>query len=232
MPTVRLALLLATFAALLAAPPAGARVALLATGGGDVALLDVATGKLVRRVPLPGPSTAVAVTPDGRVGYAAGGGAVLALDLRAPSVIGPSTTAVAPGGGTAAGSVPTTLATATVGPRALEAGQIAGLAVSPGGGTLFVAAGRRLVALDARTLQPTGSVDLRGDALALAIAPGGGLAAVPLRGGRVAMVDLGGPQLLRRVKVKGAAGAAFAAGRAWISTTSGRLRTIPPGAKK
>jgi Ca2+-binding RTX toxin-like protein len=46
------------------------------------------------------------------------------------------------------------------------------------------------------------------------------------------MVGLGAPKLLRRVKVKGAAGAAFAAGRAWVTAAHGRLRTITPGAKK
>src|SRR4051794_11300360 len=98
---VRRALLAAAVLCLcaLGAPSAGARVVLLATGTSDAALLDVATTALVRRVALPGPTTAVAVTRDGRVGFAAGGGALLALDLRAPAVIGPGAAAVAPGGG-------------------------------------------------------------------------------------------------------------------------------------
>jgi Ca2+-binding RTX toxin-like protein len=194
--------------ALLAALPAGAhaRVALLATGTNEAALLDVATGLVARRVALPGPTTAVAVTRDGRAGFVAGGGAILGLDLRGQAITGPRTV----GDGVAA---------------------VAGLAVSPGGATLYAAAGRRLHILDAATLQPTGSLDLHGTALGLAISHDGTLAALPLTGGRVAMVGLGERRLLRRIHVKGATGAGFAAGRAWV-TARGRLRPITPGARK
>src|SRR4051812_33186139 len=116
-----LAALLVAASAIASAPAASARVALIATGGNDVALLDVGSGKVAQRLPLPGPATAVAVTRDGRVGCAAGGGALLAFDLRAPSVIGGGGTAL--GGGVEATTIGTatalTLPAPTVGPRAL-----------------------------------------------------------------------------------------------------------------
>jgi Ca2+-binding RTX toxin-like protein len=208
MPSAARILLLALVALGVAAPAASARVALLATGAPDVALLDVATSQIARRVALPGATTAVAVTRDGRTGFAAGGGAVIALDLRAATTVGPQ---ALPGG----------------------AAPIAGLGVSPGGASLYVVAGTRLLRLDARTLAVGATTDLHGTALGLAVSRDGTLGAVPLQGGRVAMVDLAaGPRLLRRVKVAGAAGATFAAGRAWITAAKGRLRTITPGAKQ
>jgi Ca2+-binding RTX toxin-like protein len=223
--TVRVALLaLLCGGALLPAAAAHGRVALIATQTKDVALLDVATGKVSRRVALPGPTTAVAVTRDGKVGFAAGGGAVLAIDLRGGDVTVPPTAGTAPSGGAVA---------ADTGPKQLVGGApIVALGVSPGGDDVYAISGTRLLRVDARTLAVDRTVALRGKALALAISGDGSLAAVPLKGGRVAMVDLGRAKLLRRVKVKGAAGAAFAAGRAWITTTSGRLATIAPGAKK
>jgi Ca2+-binding RTX toxin-like protein len=216
--------LLCGAALLAAAAPARARVALIATGTDEAALLDVATGKVTKRVALPGPTTAVAVTRDGKVGFAAGGGALLAIDLRGPDVTVPTTTATAPSGGAVA---------ADAGPKQLAGGApVVALGVAPGGGDVYAISGTHLLRVDARTLAVDRSVALHGTALSLAISGDGTLAAVPLKGGRVAMVDLRRSRLLRRVKVKGAVGAAFAAGRAWITTTNGRLRTITPGAKK
>ncbi|MET0603121.1 MAG: hypothetical protein ABW167_14135, partial [Baekduia sp.] len=207
--------------------PAGlaqARVALIATQTNDAALLDVATGKVTKKVALPGPTTAVAVTRDGKVGFAAGGGALLAIDLRGGDVTVAPSAGTAPSGGAVA---------ADTGPKQLAGGApIVALAVSPAGGKVYAIAGTRLLWVDARTLAVQRSVALHGKALTLAISGDGTLAAIPLKGDRVAMVDLQRGKLLRRVKVKGAAGAAFAAGRAWITTTNGRLRTIAPGAKK
>ncbi|MDX6687371.1 MAG: Cytochrome heme domain, partial [Baekduia sp.] len=232
-----LALALIVLAALAAAPAtAGARVALIATGTPDVAVLDVATGQVIRRIPLPGPTTAVAISPDGRTAFAAGGGVVVALDLRDPATIttqvAAAAPAAAPGAIAASMDPPGAHAAATPAPQTVAGGEpVTALAVSPGSARVYAVAGRRLVVLDARTLQPSGSVDLRGPALALAISRDGSLAAVPLATGKVAMVALGVPKLLRRVKVHAAAGATFAAGRAWITTTGGRLRTIPAGAR-
>ena len=67
--------------ALLAAAPASARVALLATGTNDVALLDVTTDMVVARPALPGPSRAVAIARDGRRAFVAAGNAVGAFDF-------------------------------------------------------------------------------------------------------------------------------------------------------
>jgi hypothetical protein len=69
-------ILLTTLAAgLLCAKPAAARVAVVATGTNDVALLDVVTDRVVARPALPGPSRAVAVSRDGRLGlYVISGG--------------------------------------------------------------------------------------------------------------------------------------------------------------
>ena len=82
-----------------------------------------------------------------------------------------------------------------------------GIAVSPGGASVYAAAGRRLYVLDAKTLAVRHRVRLRGTASALALSREGTLAAVVLTKGRVAMVATGAPKLLRRVKVKGATGA-------------------------
>jgi Ca2+-binding RTX toxin-like protein len=223
--TVRVALLAVLCGgALMPAEAAQARVALIATQTNDAALLDVATGKVTKKVALPGPTTAVAVTRDGKVGFAAGGGALLAIDLRGGDVTVPSSPSTAPSGGAVA---------ADTGPKQLAgAAPIVAVGVSPGGGNVYAISGTRLFRIDARTLAVQRTVALHGKALGLAISNDGSLAAVPLKGGRVAMVDLQRGKLLRRVTVKGAAGAAFAAGRAWITTTNGRLRTITPGAKK
>ncbi|MDX6725331.1 MAG: hypothetical protein QOK49_136, partial [Baekduia sp.] len=136
-------------AALAAAPgPAGARVALIATGTPDVALLDVATGRVIRRLPLPGPTTAVAVSPDGRTAFAAGGGVVVALDLRDPATITPQVSAPAPGALAAFVRAPGARAAATPAPQTVAGGApVRARAVSPGGARVYGVAGRRLVVL-------------------------------------------------------------------------------------
>jgi Ca2+-binding RTX toxin-like protein len=210
---VRRALLIALLAACFAAP-AQARVALLATGTNDVALLDVTTNQVVARPALPGPSRAVAITGDGRRAFAGAGNAVGAFDLgMVPATPLP-------------GVVPYTVATRDLGAA------VVGVAVSPGGARLYAAAGRRLVVLDARTLAVRHRVRLHGTASALALSREGTLAAVVLDRGRVAMVATGAPRLLRRVKVKGATGVAFdASARAWVSAR-GRLFVVRPGRRK
>ena len=75
-------MLLAVVAPLAAPAAAPARVALVATGTPEVALLNVATNAVVARARSPGPSRGVAISADGRRGFAAGGTAVAALDLR------------------------------------------------------------------------------------------------------------------------------------------------------
>jgi Ca2+-binding RTX toxin-like protein len=201
-------------AALLGAAPAHARVALVATGTNEVALLDVTTNQVVARPPLPGRSRAVAVTRDGRRAFAAGGNAVGAFDLGlVPAAPLP-------------GTVPFVVATRDLGAPAV------GVAVSPGGASAYAVAGRRLFVLDARTLAVRHTVALHGSAAALALSREGSLAAVVLNKGRVAMVAVRAPRLLRRVKVKGATGVAFdASGRAWVSAR-GRLYAVRAGKRK
>ena len=212
---MRRTLAIAALVALLGAACAQARVALLATGTNDVALLDVTTNLVVARPALPGPSRAVAITRDGRRAFVAAGNAVAAFDL---------------------GMVPAAPLPGTAPPFAVVARDLGvpavGIAVSPGGASVYAAAGRRLFVLDARTLAIRHRVGLRGTARALALSREGTLAAVVLTGGRVAMVATGGPKLLRRVKVKGATGAAFdAAARAWVSAPR-RLYLVRQGASK
>ena len=135
--SVRRTLAMAMLVALLAAAPASARVALLATGTNEVALLDVTTDQVVARPALPGPSRAVAIARDGRRAFVAAGNAVARLRLR--------------DGPRRADSVPGTAAPFAVLTRDLGAPAV-GIAVSPGGASVYAAAGRRLYVLDARTL--------------------------------------------------------------------------------
>ena len=210
---MRRTLVIAVLVALLTAACAQARVALLATGTNDVALLDVTTD-----LALPGPSRAVAITRDGSRAFAAAGNAVAAFDLgMVPAA--PIPTPPTP-------AAPFAVLTRDVGVPAV------GIAVSPGGASVYAAAGRRLFVLDARTLAIRHRVGLHGTARALALSREGTLAAVVLTDGRVAMVAVGGPRLLQRVKVKGAAGVAFDAGaRAWVSAPR-RLYLVRQGARK
>jgi Ca2+-binding RTX toxin-like protein len=212
---VRRTLALAILLTLLGAAGAPARVALLATGTNEVALLDVTTDQVVARPPLPGASRAVAIARDGRRAFVAAGNAVAAFDF----------------GLVPAAALPGTAAPFAVLTRDLGAPAV-GIAVSPGGASAYAAAGRRLYVLDARTLAIRHRVDLHGTASALALSGQGTLAAVVLAKGRVAMVQIGAPKLLRRVKVKGATGVAFdAAARAWVSAPR-RLYLVRQGAPK
>src|SRR4051812_14860955 len=78
--------LLAAIAA--AVPAAHARVMLVATGQATATLLDVQSGALVARVPVPGGTRAVAVAPDGVRGYVTAGAGVAAIDLNARAKVG------------------------------------------------------------------------------------------------------------------------------------------------
>jgi len=186
------------------APRAEARLAVVATGTADVALLDVTTNTVVSRPAQPAATRAVAVSHDGHQAFLAAGTAVAALDLR----------------------------TLQPGARADIAAPAVGLALSPQDGTVYAAAGRDLVVMDARSLSVRRRIGLRGDALGLAVSRQGTLAAVPLAQGRVAIVGLTTGRLLRRVRLAGAASAAFdAVGRAWVAAR-GRLTAVAPGSRK
>jgi Ca2+-binding RTX toxin-like protein len=215
---VRRTLALALFLALLGAAGAPARVALLATGTNEVALLDVTTDQVVARPALPGASRAVAIARDGRRAFVAAGNAVAAFDF--------GLVPAAPGWEGTGSAAPFAVLTRDLGAPAV------GIAVSPGGASVYAAAGQRLYVLDAATLAIRHRVRLHGTASALALSSQGTLAAVVLAKGRVAMVATGAPKLLRRVKVKGATGVAFDAGaRAWVSAPR-RLYLVRQGAGK
>ncbi len=205
-------------------------------------MVDLERAAVRVRVPLPAPATSVAVSPDGRRAFAGAGSAVstFALDdgpaarvapggaaRQAPALpVGPQPAAPAPGGAAPGDGAVAVRTSPDLG------GPVRALAVSPAGGTVFVAAGSRLVLLDARDLHVVRRVALGAEALGLARSRDGSLLALPLRGGRVAFVTAAG-RLVRRVRVPGAAGAAFdAAGRAWVSGSKRRLWVVANGKRE
>src|SRR4051794_10777136 len=151
--------------ALVLAPAAGARVTLVATGTPELVYLGIPRNEVVARLALPGPSRAVAITRDGTRGYVTAGGEVVVVDVNSRQETGRS----------------------TLGPGPAE---IADIELSPGGETLYAVRGTQLLALDAQTLVQRAAIELRGAGGALAVASNGGLAAVALASGRVAMVGL------------------------------------------
>ena len=199
------ALLVAAVALLGLAPAAAARVTLVATGTPELVLLDVTTREVAARLALPGPARAVVVTPDGRRGFVAAGGEVVALDVNSRTETG---------------------RTQLGGP------EIADLELSRSGTSLYAVQGPRLLVLDAQTLVQIRALELRGDGGQLAVDASGTLAAVALRSGRVAMVDLGRNVLLRHVRLADATGVAIADDRVTYVTARGRLRTIAPGQRR
>lgn len=198
---------LALVIVLASAPAAGARVTLVATGTPELVLLGIPHNEVVARLPLPGPSRAVAVTRDGRRGYATAGGEVVAVDVNLRQE----------------------LTRSTLGPGPPE---ISDIELSPGGETLYAVRGTQLLVLDAETLASRGVIELRGIGGALAVSNDGGLAAVALASDRVAMVALGTNRLSRLVKLKGALGVAIADGGVTYVTARGRLRAIPRGQRR
>ena len=174
---------------------AQARVALVATGTPELVLLDVSSDTVVARMPLPGPSGAVAVNGDGTRGYVAAGAAIVALDVNERTEVS----------------------------RAVHGSEpVWGLAVSPDGRRLYAVQGERLRVLRATTLELLGSVPLRGRGNAMALGSNGRLAAVVLDRGRVAIVDTRARTLQRRVRVPGATGVAITAdGRTLVPRAAG-----------
>jgi Ca2+-binding RTX toxin-like protein/DNA-binding beta-propeller fold protein YncE len=200
---------------LAAVPAARARVAVVAAGRSEAILLDVVTNHVLARVALPGPATAVAMAPDGRRAYVAAGSVVAALDLSLTPAVAESAVRI---------PAPTV--------RALG-GPVTGLARGTAAGPVVAVTGSRLVILDPAGLRVLGRVELHGAGRAPALTADGGTAAVPLAGGRVAIVAVGARRLVRRVKVEHALAAAFdRSGTAWVSTRTGRLFAIRPGAHK
>jgi Ca2+-binding RTX toxin-like protein len=192
--------LLATSAVL--APVARARVALVATGAPELVFLGIPKGEIVARLALPGPSRAVAVTRDGARGFVTAGGEVVAVDANDRGELA---------------------RTQLAGPV------IADIALSPAGTALYALQGTRLLVLDSQTLAQTAAIELRGEGAELAVAHGGDLAAVTLRSGRVAMIDLGRKVLLRLVRLAAATGVAISDDGVTYVSAAGSLRTIGRG---
>ena len=119
------ALLVALAFVLAPLPAAQARVALVASGTPELVLLDVTSDRVVARIALPGPSTAVAVDGDGARGFVAAGATVVGLDVNERTEIAR---------------------------RALGSATIRGMAVSPDGHRLYAVQGRRLRVLRTSTL--------------------------------------------------------------------------------
>ena len=199
------ALLVGVVALLALAPGAAARVTLVATGTPELVFLDITTREVAARLALPGPARAVAVTRDGQRGFVAAGGEVVALDVNNRTETGRTQ---------------------------LGGSGIADIELSPSGTSLYAVQGARLLVLDARTLAPVTAVELRDEGGQLAVDTSGTLAAVALRSGRVAMIDLGRKVLLRHVRLPGATGVAIADNRVTYVTARGRLRTIAPGQRR
>ncbi len=195
--------LLLTFAA----PAAHARVTLVATGTPELAFLGIPGNQVVARLALPGPARAVAVSRDGARGYVTAGSEVVAVDVDTRAEAGRS---------------------------AIGAGlpEIADIDLSPGGETLYAVRGTQLVVLDPQTFAQRALIDLRGEAVQLAVGNNGTSAAVTLRSGHVAMVSLGENALLRRVKLKGATGVAIADNGLTYTTARERLRVIARGQRR
>src|SRR3954471_17305044 len=86
---------------LLAPAAASARVVLVATGDGTATLTDVATNKLVARIPVGGRSRAAAAAPAASRGYIAAGTRVIGIDLatRLPARAATPAGAAGAGGG-------------------------------------------------------------------------------------------------------------------------------------
>jgi Ca2+-binding RTX toxin-like protein len=194
----RLALLPAlALCALALASAAQARVMLVASGQGTATLLDVSSGALVARVPLPGAARDVAIAPDGVRGYVAAGATVAAIDLNARAGL----TAVTLRG------TPVAMAMSASGKRiaALRKGAID--VIDPA--TLTIV---RSVALGAHARKPT----------AIAVSADGVKAVVALDAQRIAVVDLVGGSV-KRFKLANVTGVAFApTGRHAYAATSSR----------
>ncbi len=185
------------------APPAFARVALVAPGTPELLFLGIPKNEVVARLALPGAARAVAVSRDGGRGYVTAGGEIVAVDVNTRQETGRSTL----GGGPP---------------------EVSALVLSPGGETLYAVRGTQLLVLDSQTLVQRTAIELRGEGSALAVSNSGAAAAVVLRSGRVAMLALGSNTLLRHVKLKDALGVAIADSGVTYVTARGRLRVIGP----
>lgn len=191
-------------AAVVVAPHALARVTLVATGTPELVVVGMPSNKVQKRLSLPGPSRAVTITRNGTRGFVAAGSEIVTVDVNDRQESGRS----------ALGGTPT---------------DISDVELSPREDTLYVVRGTQLLVLDAATLAPRATVELRGTGAQLAVDHTGTLGAVTLLSGRVAMVSLQRNVLLRLIRLRGATGVAIADDGVTYVSAAGRLRTIGRG---
>src|SRR5215218_2125914 len=194
-------------AGLLVPADASARVVLVATGQGTATLTDVATNRVVARVPVGGRSRGVAVAPDGSRGYVAAGSRVVGFDLGTRLPVG---VAAVPG-------VP------------------AVLAVSADGLRLYAARPGALDVIDAATFAVLASIRLphKSRPTSLAVSGDGTRAAVVIDRRQVAIVSLERFTLVKRIRVTAPSAVAYPPGQrdAWVSSPAaggGRLVRFGP----
>lgn len=186
--------------AVLLADSAHARVMVVASGTGEATLLDVSSGSVVKRVPLSGAARDVAIAPDGVRGYVSAGAGVAAIDLNARA------------------KVADVQLTSTV----------LAMAMSKDGRRIAAVRRGAVDVIDPATMTPIRSANLGklGRApRAVAVSADGAKGVVVLDAKRIAVVDLVGGGV-RRVKLEGATGVAFApTGRHAYILTATKKRT-------
>ena len=187
--------------ALACAPAVSARALLIADGTPDLPIAELSTERVVARIAMPGPVTAVAMRPFGGKGYAIAGGTLVELDVDGRGV------------------------TRSVALPGLPASQL----VTGRDGRLLALQGDRVTVVDPASLTSVGTIALGAVGRQLSAGRAPGRAAVALAGGRVAILALDEGRVARTVRVPKAAGAAIdGSGRTWV--TAGRfLRLIPSG---
>ncbi|MGH2900276.1 MAG: hypothetical protein ACRDMZ_16500, partial [Solirubrobacteraceae bacterium] len=183
---------------------ASARVLLVADGTPQLALVELSSDSVAAQIAMPAPVSAVATSPLGGMGYAAAGNTLVEIDIDQRRETR----------------------------RVVLAGAPITKLVAARDGRLVLLQGEQLTVIDPMTLTATASLALGGVAQQLTVARTLGLAAVVLADGRVAIVSLRGPRLLRIVAVGAVTGVAIDGGGAtWVC--AGRyLRMIPARSAK
>jgi len=201
---VALVLSAALLGVLVFAGGASARVLLVADGTPQLALVELSSDSVVAQIAMPAGVRAVATSPLGGKGYAAAGNTIVEIDIDQRREMR----------------------------RVVLAGATITKLVAAPDGRLVVLQGDQLAIVDPLSLATTASLALGGVGQQLTVARMRGLAAVVLADGRVAIVSLNGPRVLRTVAVAAVTGVAIdGAGAAWV--TAGRyLRMIPAGSAK
>jgi len=183
---------------LLAPAAASARVVLVATGDGTVTLTDVATNRVVARLPVGGVRRAAAAAPDGSRGYVAAGTRGLGIDLTTRLPVGAASLRGAPGA----------------------------LAVSADGVRLYAARRGAIDVIDATTFAVLASIPLprASNPTSLAVSGDGTRAAATIDRRHVMIASLERFVPLKRVELTNPGAVAFAPGQrdVWVSSPAAR----------